>query len=187
MNSTSLHNHPESTMRDTEADNVFGLEGVDHVALPTRNIVLIERFTREVLGGKPYYYAGFDDSDRQMGRRPHIFVRVGTVLFQFTEEPGAVLNSKSDPHISPHTAFRVKAAAFDANIDRLRKLGIPVAGPFRHRDISCVSVYFQSPEGHKLELVTYEPYPYDKAQLIGEKGVRVEWPSLTHDWPNMGQ
>jgi len=183
MSPAKLQNHPESTGRDVETDNAFGLEGIDHVALPTRNILLMERFMREVLGGKPFYYAGFDETDRQMGRRPHIFARVGTVLFQFTEEAKAWLNPKDDPHISPHTAFRVSAVDLDRNTDRLRKLGIPVAGPFRHRDTTCVSVYFQSPEGHKLELVTWEKYPPEKAKVIGEGGVRVEWPTLAHNWP----
>jgi len=185
LTTVALQNHPESESRDRDVDNAFGLQGVDHIALPTRNIALMERFTREVLGGKPFYYAGFDDIDRNMGRRPHIFARVGAVLFQFTEEPNATLNSKDDPHISPHTAFRVSSANFDRNIERLRKIGIPVAGPFCHRDTTCVSVYFQSPEGHKLELVTWEPYPHDKAKVIGEKGVFVNWPSLAHDWPDL--
>jgi catechol 2,3-dioxygenase-like lactoylglutathione lyase family enzyme len=179
-----LKNVAEPHGRDDATDNEFGLQGVDHVALPTRNVRLLERFIREVLGGKPWYYAGFDETDQRMGRRPHIFARVGTVLFQFTAEEKAVLNGKDDPHISPHTAFRVTAADMDRNMARLRKLKIPVAGPYNHRDSSAVSVYFQSPEGHKLELVTWEPYPPEKAQTIGDKGVYVDWPSLAHNWPN---
>jgi catechol 2,3-dioxygenase-like lactoylglutathione lyase family enzyme len=184
MADAQLKNVPEAHQRDAAHDNAFGLQGVDHVALPTRNILLLERFMREVLGGKPYYYAGFDDTDRQMGRRPHVFARVGDTLFQFTEEPNAILNGKDDPHISPHTAFRVSAADLDRNTERLEALGIPVAGPFGHRDTTCVSVYFQSPEGHKLELVTWDHYPKDKFQIIGEKGVFVRWPTLAHNWPN---
>jgi hypothetical protein len=63
-------------------------------------------------------------------------------------------------------------------------MGIPVAGPFLHRDSAAVSSYFQSPEGHKIELVTYEAYPPGKAKMIGENGVRVHWPSLAHKWPD---
>jgi hypothetical protein len=72
----------------------------------------------------------------------------------------------------------------DHNTERLRKLGIPVDGPYLHRDSVAVSSYFQSPEGHKIELVTYEPYPPGKAKMIGENGVRVNWPSLAHNWPD---
>jgi catechol 2,3-dioxygenase-like lactoylglutathione lyase family enzyme len=181
-----IGNVPEPGSRDVATDNEFGLQGVDHVALPTRNIRLLERFMREVLGGRPFYYAGFDETDRQMGRRPHVFARVGRTLFQFTEEPNAVLNGKDDSHISPHTAFRVTAADLDRNTTWLKRQGIPVAGPYGHRDSSAVSVYFQSPEGHKLELVTWEPYPADKVTMIGVKGARVDWPSLANNWPNSG-
>ena len=184
MNSVPLQNHPETTKRDDDPVNEFGLEGLDHIALPTRNIGLLERFVREVLGGKPFYYAGFDEIDRRSGRKLFVVMRVGSSLFEFVEEPDAALNPKDDAHISPHTALRVTAAGLDRNTERLRKLGIPVDGPYLHRDSAAVSSYFQSPEGHKIELVTYEPYPPGKARMIGENGVRVHWPSLAHDWPN---
>ena len=71
--------------RDVRKDNAFGLNRIDHFALPTRNIALMERFIRELLGGEPYYYAGFDEVDRKMGRSHHIFIRVGDVLMQCTE------------------------------------------------------------------------------------------------------
>ena len=171
--SMQLKNHPESTKRDDDTGNAFELDGVDHVALPTRNIVMLERFVREVLGGKPFYYAGFDERDARAGRKLFVVMRVGPTLLEFVEEAKATLNAKTDPHISPHTAFRVTAAALDRNAERLRKLGIPVDGPFLHRASAAVSVYFQSPEGHKIELVAYEPYPSNKAKMIGENGVRV--------------
>jgi hypothetical protein len=58
-----------------------------------------------------------------------------------------------------------------------------VAGPYRHRDIDVVSIYFKSPEGHKLEICTWEPYPEGKAGLMGAPGVGfVHWPKLNHNW-----
>jgi hypothetical protein len=62
---SSLENlNPEVGQRYKESDNEFGLASIDHFALPTKNIVLMEHFIREVLGGKPYYYAGFDRPTR---------------------------------------------------------------------------------------------------------------------------
>jgi hypothetical protein len=44
-----------------------------------------------------------------------------------------------------------------------------------------VSCYFQRPEGHKLEMCTWDPYPPDKASYG-----RIDWPALAHDWPRAG-
>ena len=48
------------------------LTGIEHFAMPTKNIAQLERFVREVLGGEPYCYAGYDDIDRKMGRKPPV-------------------------------------------------------------------------------------------------------------------
>lgn len=184
---TELQNRtmPEGA-RDADAGNAFGLATVDHFALPTRNIALMEKFVRELLGGEPYYYAGFDETDRKMGRAPHIFIRVGNVLFQCTEVPeGEMTVHKDDENVAPHIAFKVTAKDLEANFERLRKI-IPVSGPYRHRGIDCTTFYFMSPEGHKLEICTWEPYPEDKSMMMGAPGVGImKWKDLVHDWPNM--
>jgi catechol 2,3-dioxygenase-like lactoylglutathione lyase family enzyme len=176
---------PGEGQRSKADDNAFGLAGMDHFALPTRNIELMERFIRDVLGGEPYYYAGFDATDREMGRMKHIFIRVGRVLMQCAEpKNGEMIIRKDDPNGLPHFAFAVSAQDLDKNCARLRRLGIPVAGPFRHRGIDVVSAYFQSPEGHKLEICTWQRYDGDAA-TIGMPGVGgVPWAELAHDWPN---
>jgi hypothetical protein len=171
---------PPIGIRHAADDNAFGLRGIDHFALETLNIELMERFIREMLGGSPYYYAGFDATDRQMGRVCHIFLRVGNVLVQCAEpKNGKIHVSKDDPNISPHFAFAVSAQDLDRNVDRLRREGIPVQGPVRHHGVDVVSAYFQSPEGHKLEICTWEPYPPEKAPYG-----RIDWPALAHEWPN---
>jgi catechol 2,3-dioxygenase-like lactoylglutathione lyase family enzyme len=178
---------PEVASRYDRHDNPFELNGLDHFALPTLDIALMERFIREVLGGEPYYYAGFDETDARMGRVGHIFIRVGHVLMQCAEPAnGKMIFRKDDENISPHFAFTTTPAGLDANTERLRGIGIPVAGPFRHLNVDVTSVYFQSPEGHKLEICTWEPYPHEKAGVMGAAGVgHVHWPSLAHTWPNL--
>lgn len=183
---SSLQNRtmPEGS-RDKDISNAFGLRSIDHFALPTCNISLMEAFVREVLGGSPYYYAGFDEQDRRMGRPPHIFIRVGDVLFQCTEVPESEMTvRKDDENVAPHIAFKVSAKDLEANFERLKKI-IPVSGPYRHRGIDCTTFYFMSPEGHKLEICTWEHYPEEKSKMMGAPGVGImKWSKLAHDWPN---
>jgi len=171
---------PRVGQRYETEDNEFGLRNMDHFALETRNIELMVRFIGEVLGGQPYYYAGFDEADKAAGRVKHIFLRVGNVLVQCAEsKDGKVALDKNNPNVSPHWAFTVSAVDLDRNIARLRKLGIPCTDPIQHRGLDVTSAYFQSPEGHKFEICTWEPYPEHKA-----KHMRIDWPSLAHDWPH---
>ena len=183
MESELKNRSPRVGERDERDDNSFGLRKVDHFALPTKNLPLLERFVRELLGGEPYYYAGFDQTDRDLGRVPHIFIRVGDALLQCTEFADSDnLIRKDDPRLAPHIAFQVSAEGLRANTERLRK-HIPVAGPYSHRAVDCVSIYFQSPEGHKFEICTWEPFPEEEATMIGTNGVRgTDWKALAHDW-----
>jgi catechol 2,3-dioxygenase-like lactoylglutathione lyase family enzyme len=177
-----LHNlNPAPGLRDARTDNRFGLRRMDHFAMETNNIEIMERFMIEVLGGEPYYYAGFDARDRDLGRVKHIFIRIGSVLMQCAEsKDGKTTLDKNNGNVSPHWAFEVSAEDLDKNIARLRSLGIPVIGPVSHRDIDVTSAYFQSPEGHKLEICTWDPYPVEKTTPG-----RIDFPSLAHDWPNV--
>ena len=172
--------NPPAGARDAKTDNRFGLTRMDHFAMETNDIALMDRFMREILGGEPYYYAGFDDLDKSLGRVKHIFIRIGSVLMQCAESvDGKTTLTKYTPNVSPHWAFGVSADDLDRNIARLRAAGIPVQGPVQHRGIDCTSCYFLSPEGHKLELCTWDPYPAEKATTG-----RIDWKSLIHDWPN---
>ncbi|HYH47628.1 MAG TPA: VOC family protein, partial [Thermoanaerobaculia bacterium] len=52
-----------------------------------------------------------------------------------------------------HLAFRVDRENFEAAQDALRGRGIPFEG--QHHGIS-ESIYFDDPDGHQLEITTYE-------------------------------
>ena len=71
----------------------------------------------------------------------------------------------------PHFAFQTTPEGVDRNAERLRGLGIPVAGPFRHLNVEVVSIYFQTPQGHKTEICTWDGYPDEKAGLMGAEGL----------------
>lgn len=136
--------------------NKFGFTGVDHVALPALDMDRMAAFLTEVLGGDVYYVAGYNDADAQLGRSKHVFMRIGETLVQFASpQDGVQKIGKDDFNSWPHWAFGVAAEGLRDNVDRLRSIGIDVFGPVEHRGVEAVSAYFTSPEGHKLELVTY--------------------------------
>jgi catechol 2,3-dioxygenase-like lactoylglutathione lyase family enzyme len=154
------------------------LQGIEHFAMPTKNMAVLERFVREVLGGIPYYYAGYDEVDRQMGRKPHIFMRVGEILFQCTEEGGPMHPNKDDMSVSPHWAFAIAPGRLPDFMQALRDNGIPFAGPFAQPQYGVTSIYFMSPEAHKLEVCS--PGVSADAPAMAEN--KIDWKKLAHDW-----
>jgi catechol 2,3-dioxygenase-like lactoylglutathione lyase family enzyme len=158
------------------------LTGIEHFAMPTRNIARLERFVREVLGGEPYCYAGYDDVDRKMGRKPHIFIRIGEILFQCTEEGGPMHPSQDDMSVSPHWAFSIEPYRLDGFMQVLRENNLPFAGPISQPQFGARSIYFMSPEGHKLEICAAD------ARREGAKSAsrvceqQIDWRALKHDW-----
>lgn len=167
--------------------NKFGFTGVDHVALPAIDMDRMAKFLTEVLGGEIYYVAGYNDVDAELGRSKHVFVRIGETLVQFAGPQDGIQKVGKDDHNSwPHWAFGVTAEGLHENVERLRGLGIGVWGPVEHRGVEAVSAYFTSPEGHKLELVTYEPDALKYSiGVAGAPGVgHMDWDELFHSWPD---
>lgn len=188
MTDSTLQNHDAAPgTRFARTDNRFGLTGVDHVALPALDMDRMFKFLQEVLGGEVYYVAGYDETDEELGRSKHIFMRVGTTLVQFASpQDGVQKVGKDDFNSWPHWAFGVTAEGLRDNVARLRSLGIDVFGPVEHRGVEAVSAYFTSPEGHKLELVTFDPEATQYSiGVAGAPGVgHPNWQALFHSWPD---
>lgn len=146
--------------------------------MPTKNMAVLERFVREILGGVPYYYAGYDEVDRQMGRTPHIFIRLGEILFQCTEEGGPMHPHKDDMSVSPHWAFGIAPDRLSSFVQTLRDNGVPYAGPFTQPQYGVTSIYFKSPEAHKLEVCC--PGISNDNPVMAE--TKIDWGKLNHDW-----
>lgn len=157
---------------------IQALTGIEHFAMPTKSMTTLERFVREVLGGIPYYYAGYDDVDRTMGRKPHIFMRVGEVLFQCTEEGGPMHPNKDDNSVSPHWAFGIEGGRLAGFIEVLRDNKIPFAGPYLQPQHGVTSIYFKSPEAHKLEVCSPGAEPGARPMAENE----IDWMALNHGW-----
>jgi catechol 2,3-dioxygenase-like lactoylglutathione lyase family enzyme len=121
----------------------FRTQGLDHVALSVRDQAISERWYREVLGLERVH-------EETWGDMPVMLAAEGTGLALFPARGG----DASSPAVRIlHIAFRVDRASFDAARQSLEAHGIRVE--FQDHTVSH-SIYFDDPDGHRLELTTYE-------------------------------
>lgn len=126
---------------------MFELEGIDHVALAVTDVERAASWYIEVLG--------FEHRHKGMWNGVPVFVGKGTTaLALFAAREGASRPSSRPDHLGMlHLAFRASRAEF-ANAQReLNSRGIRFE--FQDHEISQ-SIYFDDPDGHQLEITTYE-------------------------------
>jgi catechol 2,3-dioxygenase-like lactoylglutathione lyase family enzyme len=118
----------------------FRTEGLDHVAIAVSDLDRSEGFYRDVLG-----------LERVLPEwdPPRILASEGSGLALFPEEDFC---GETAPHIL-HVAFRVTREAFEAARAELAERGIETS--FSDHG-AAHSIYFEDPDGHRLELTTYE-------------------------------
>ena len=123
----------------------FEMQGLDHVALAVRDQAASERWYREVLGLQRLY-------EEEWGDMPMFLMAGGSGLALFPVRDGE--DGSEPPAVRVlHVAFRVDRANFASAKASLESRGIL----FRFADHGVAhSIYFQDPDGHSLELTTYE-------------------------------
>jgi catechol 2,3-dioxygenase-like lactoylglutathione lyase family enzyme len=126
---------------------MFSLEGIDHIALAVRDVERSVGWYQEVLGLERRYQDAWGNQPAMVG--------IGTTSIALFPVEGA------QPKHSPgrdvlamrHFAFRTDRANFDLARHELSKRGIPFE--HQHHGIS-ESIYFHDPDGHEVEITTYE-------------------------------
>jgi catechol 2,3-dioxygenase-like lactoylglutathione lyase family enzyme len=124
----------------------FRIQGLDHVALSVSDLRRSSEFYAEVLGLERAY---------DEWHEPVFMVAEGTGLALFSVESHP---ASGDPRAKPparmlHVAFRVDRKGFEAAQSELADRGIET----RFADHgSAHSMYFDDPDGHEVELTTYE-------------------------------
>jgi catechol 2,3-dioxygenase-like lactoylglutathione lyase family enzyme len=117
-------------------------EGLDHIAIAVSDLDRSERFYREVMGLERVHAEW--DPPRVLASRGS-----GMALFPAGMHGDEVVGA---PGIL-HFAFRTDRDGFEAAQDSLKARGIE----FRFSDHGLShSIYFEDPDGHQLELTTYE-------------------------------
>lgn len=120
-------------------------EGLDHVAITVADLERSVAFYRDVLGLESRY------GEMHV---PMFMLAAGNGLALFPAEvlPGDGGSGEADVRVA-HVAFRVDREQFERAREELPQAGIEP----RFEDHGNVhSLYFSDPDGHKLELATYE-------------------------------
>ena len=123
------------------------LEGIDHVALAVRDVERSANWYIEVLGFERLH-------ERMWDGIPTFIGKGNTAIALFPASDG---DSKSAARTSKirmlHLAFRADHDGFLAAQEELKKRGIKFE--FQDHEISH-SIYFADPDGHQLEITTYD-------------------------------
>jgi catechol 2,3-dioxygenase-like lactoylglutathione lyase family enzyme len=122
------------------------LEGLDHVALAVRDAEESVKWYIEVLGLERQHEGSWDGIP--------IFVGKGaTGIAVFPDREAKASLGTSDPARFLHLAWRADRENFQRAQDELKERGI--AFHFEDHGIAH-SIYFRDPDGHELEITTYE-------------------------------
>ncbi len=123
------------------------LEGIDHVALAVRDVERSANWYVEVLG--------FERLHEDMWNGIPTFIGKGNTaiaLFPANSNTRSTSSTRGDIRML-HLAFRANRDGFLAAQEELKRRGIKFE--FQDHEISH-SIYFRDPDGHELEITTYE-------------------------------
>lgn len=126
--------------------DMFQLEGIDHVALAVRDVNRSTQWYIDVLG--------FEHRHRGMWKGVPVFVAKGATALALFAVGTANPTPRPRGSISMlHLAFRASREQFLAAQRDLKARDISFK--FQDHEISH-SIYFRDPDGHELEITTYE-------------------------------
>jgi catechol 2,3-dioxygenase-like lactoylglutathione lyase family enzyme len=124
------------------------LEGIDHVALSVRDVEQAAKWYEEVLGFERRYQGMWNGVPVFIGRR-----ETAIALFPAKPPADSPSVSSSDEIKMLHLAFRARRKNFLGAQKELKRRGIRFE--FQDHEISH-SIYFRDPDGHRLEITTYD-------------------------------
>jgi catechol 2,3-dioxygenase-like lactoylglutathione lyase family enzyme len=123
---------------------MFKVQGLNHVGLAVRDVQKSIEWYRDLFGLERLYKDDWGDFPGVVG------IGDTSVAFFPTDDPKVPLPAGLPIH---HLAFRVDRANFNAAQEALRQKGID----FEFQDHQIVhSIYLYDPDGHLIELTTYE-------------------------------
>ena len=122
------------------------LEGIDHVAMSVRDVEAAAKWYIDVLG--------FEHRYKDVWNGVPTFIGKGiTAIALFPVRSKGSPPSERGGIRMLHLAFRANRKSFLAAQEELKQRGIQFE--FQDHEISH-SIYFSDPDGHKLEITTYD-------------------------------
>jgi len=125
---------------------MFEVQHLDHVALRVSDVAASANWYREVLGMKPAFEGMWDGVPTMLALGPSMIA-----LFPTREQDPDAVPSRLR---MDHFAFRVDGENFEKAQQELPERGVPVEYA-DHR--ASRSIYFHDPDGHQVEITTYDP------------------------------
>lgn len=133
-------------LRRARVETMIRTEGIDHVALAVRDVRASAAWYQDVLGLERRHEAVWGDFPAVVGLG-------GTSVALFPLEGAPRPRPSRDTVAMRHLAFRVGRVNLESAKAELRERGID----FTEQDHGISrSIYFLDPDGHQLELTTYE-------------------------------
>lgn len=123
------------------------VEGIDHVALTVRDVPRSVAWYRDVLGLERRYEEVWGDFPAVLGAGTTTVALFPARVPEPGPPPGHEVLAVR------HVAFRVDQATFEGARAHLEALGI---APTFQDHTAAHSLYFTDPDGHQLEITTYE-------------------------------
>jgi catechol 2,3-dioxygenase-like lactoylglutathione lyase family enzyme len=124
---------------------MIDVAGIDHVALSVRDVERSAQWYIDVLGFKRLH-------EGMWGGVPVFIGKGNTALALFPVRERSGSSSPADLRML-HLAMRANRANFLAAQEELRQRGIKFE--FQDHEVAH-SIYFRDPDGHQLEITTYE-------------------------------
>lgn len=134
---------------------MFDLHSLDHIALACRDVAASAAWYADVLGLKRVHANVWGDVPTMMSAGNDTMV----ALFPVRPAPGSEPGNEPKPRpggdtlAMRHFAFRTDRPGFEQAQTHLRDKGIEFR--FEDHDIAH-SIYFHDPDGHKVEITTYD-------------------------------
>jgi catechol 2,3-dioxygenase-like lactoylglutathione lyase family enzyme len=123
------------------------LEGIDHIAMSVSDVPRAVAWYIDVLGFEPRHQGMWEGIPVFIGKG-----NTAIAIFPLSSQAATSSVRSTAPQFL-HLAFRTDAAGFEIAQQELKSRGISF--DFRDHEISH-SIYFRDPDGHPLEITTYE-------------------------------
>jgi catechol 2,3-dioxygenase-like lactoylglutathione lyase family enzyme len=123
------------------------LEGIDHVAVGVRDVERSAKWYIDILGFERLHEGMWDGVPTFIGKG-----NTGIALFPANPDAKSTRSTGRDLQML-HLAFRADRKNFVSAQEELKLRGIKFG--FQDHEISH-SIYFRDPDGHELEITTYD-------------------------------